>query len=106
MPKPLILLSETTLEEIHQKCKVQSLRKVIDEGNYGVSAPTMYKLVYAYRRLKNGDLAIREQLFPEWVQNEPAIQKQDPDIWTYRGRFPDGKWLKYDRDIPRYGSKQ
>lgn len=105
MPRPMVMLSRSTLEKFyveHTENK-RSIRAIADRTTLGIAAPALYKLMNAYIKLKNGDTAMEQQLFPDWVKDEPPVQRQNPHSWSYRGgSFPDGRWHKYGRDIKNY----
>ena len=105
MPRPMVMLSRTALENFYVEHteKKRSIRAIADRTPLGIAAPALYKLMNAYIKLKNGDISMEAQLFPEWIKDEPPVQRQDPNSWSYRGgSFPDGRWYKYDRDVVNY----
>jgi len=79
--------------------------KLIRNNNLEVSRPHLRKLFFIYidildfensEHQKDFAIALRRAMFPEWLDNKTTITEQ-PDEWTYDGKFPFGKWIRREQ---------
>jgi len=38
------------------------------------------------------DMTITMSLFPNWLDKDCMVVQEEPDNWSYTGRFPHGEW--------------
>lgn len=77
------------------------LTRLIRDHELCISSPHLSKLIYWYGELEskksfNKDQLniIAENLFPIWLTDRPTSPKvqQQPNTYTYKGKFPFGQW--------------
>ncbi len=94
------LISPTLLGQIYKRfhygVPIQRLHR--DHGLNNISIPVFTSLIHSYdeylhQQDKTIKVVIHKSLFPEWLDDIPAVQEQ-PNEWKYTGKFPYGAWIK------------
>ena len=75
------------------------LTKIIRDLQLSVSRLHLLKLFLIYNDIVEEELKVskerhqlRSAIFPLWLNNTKGIVEQ-PNEWTYKGRFPFGEWI-------------
>lgn len=102
MARPMLLVGENLLTELHDKWKLGvPVCKLIQQYRINITHPTLAKLIRYYdlsvQNTTNTDtiLLIRASLFPDWLdmpEYSAAVVKQPPS-YRYEGTMPIGKWV-------------
>lgn len=73
------------------------LNRIIRDHSLQISNPHLSKLLEIYYYITNPETkdhmipTIEASMFPDWLEDESYVQEQ-PDNYTYTGRFPNGTW--------------
>ena len=94
------LLNELELQAVRKSYVLGvPLTRIIRDMQLSVSRLHLLKLLYIYNDIVEEELKANEErhqlrsaIFPIWLNNTKGIIEQ-PNTWTYKGRFPFGEWM-------------
>ena len=87
------LLTQAVLEDIYYQRKLGvPLTKIVAAKQYGLSRPALAVLLKAYENQQS--TTVRNSLFPEWLDNAISTAQEEPNNYTYLGKFPNGEWYE------------
>ena len=109
------LIGQKTLASLaYWRHKGVPLAKQIRDNALDISGPHLTKLLDYFDLIGdattiqiNAQQTISDSLFPPWI--EGFTIRQQPNNWSYIGKFPFGKWKsidKYNEDLERLSSAQ
>lgn len=75
--------------------------KIIRDKNLNITRALLVKLLAHYSIVdayygQTNVIAIRNSLFPPWMDHDSQLVQSNPDGWSYVGYFPRGYW-QYDK---------
>jgi len=92
------LITEQYLAAILKEYQLSvPLAKLVKNHALNISTPHLRKLLFIYidildmSQAESNRIALRNAIFPNWLNGYLGVAEQ-PDEWTYQGKFPFGEW--------------
>lgn len=97
MPRPMLLMQQKELVDMHAKRKEGvPVSRIIKDYELEITHPTLSRLIEYYELYMQANDEIKpiifSSLFPEWLSSSTDILVKQPTEYVYRGRMPLGQW--------------